>query len=328
MTTATANTAPIAGLHHVTAISGDPQRNLDFYARALGLRLVKRTVNFDDPTTYHLYYADEMGTPGSVMTFFPWPNAPQGRVGVGQVTLTHYAAPIGSLNFWEERLARAGARVLAREALFAEPRLIALDPDGLPFAIVETADSAGQQTPWITDEIPAAFALRGFHGVTLALDDAAGTAAVLTEIFGYREVGETDAPGGAQNGRVIRFRAGGDGDRAAVVDLHEATGMARGGDGVGTVHHVAFSVPDRAAQQAVRRRLAAAGHHVTPQIDRDYFWAIYFRAPGGVLFEVATDEPGFDRDEPRDQLGQALKLPERYEPARARIEAALPPLTL
>ena len=320
-------TQPIAGLHHVTAIAGDPQRNHVFYAETLGMRMVKKTVNFDDPTTYHLYFGDAIGTPGGVMTFFPWPNAPMGRVGVGQVALTQYAVPLGALAFWKERLERFGARVLAQEALFAENRLIALDPDGLPFALVEVDEPGRDAALWTTEQVPAAFAIRGFHGVTLALDHIEGTAKVLTDVFGYRREAESAAPGGDGDGRIVRFVSDGP---AKVIDLHEARGLGIGigAPGVGTVHHVAFSVPDRAAQDAVRAAVSAAGHVVTPPIDRDYFWAIYFRTPGGVLFEVATDEPGFDRDEPRDALGTSLRLPSQHEPRRAEIEAALPPLTV
>jgi glyoxalase family protein len=307
----------INGLHHVTAIVGDPQRNHAFYTGALGLRLVKKTVNFDDPTTYHLYYGDETGAPGTAMTVFPWPNAPQGRIGAGQVALTQFAVPHGALGFWTDRLPADGARLIAEESAFGEKRAVFADPDGLALALVETDDS---RTPWTTDEIGADVAIRGFHGVTLALHDGVVAARILTEIFGYAE--EASAPLGA--GRVARYRRAG--APAGVVDLHVDPALPTGRDGVGVVHHVAFSVPDRAAQWAVRGRMEAAGLRVTEPIDRDYFWAIYARIPGGVLFEVATDEPGFTRDERVDGLGRSLRLPAQHEPRRAQIEAALPAL--
>ncbi|MEL6978950.1 MAG: ring-cleaving dioxygenase [Pseudomonadota bacterium] len=317
--------APVASLHHVTAIASDAQANHDFYTAVLGLRLVKKTVNFDDPGSYHLYYGDAVGAPGTALTFFPWRDLPRGRPGLGQTVLTQFSAPPGSLDFWVERLRAHGAPVHARETLFGEERIISEDPDGMGFTITEVAKDARADggALWTTPEIGADVALRGFHGVTLALAEASPTARVLTEGFDYRR--EAEEPGfvGDKPARLIRYRGEGPG---AVVDIHEAPGLARGRDGAGVVHHIAFSVKDRAAQAEVSRRLAALGHPTTPQIDRDYFWAIYFRTPGGVLFEVATDEPGFERDEPRESLGAALKLPSRYETMRARIEQALPPL--
>lgn len=309
----------VNGLHHVTAIAGDPQRNLDFYAKALGLRFVKKTVNFDDPGTYHLYYGDEVGAPGTAMTFFPWPGAQRGIIGAGQVSLTQFAAPRGSLGFWRGRLVSMGATHIEDAETFGEARAVFADPDGLRIAIVETDDP---RAPWLAEGIGRDQAIRGFHGVALALHDGAGAEAVLTEVFGYRRV-ET-APLG--EGRLIRLRIG-DGP-AAIVDLHVDPSLPSGRDGVGAVHHVAFSVPDRAAQMEVRARMEQAGLCVTQQIDRDYFWAIYARIPGGVLLEVATDEPGFERDEPRETLGQSLRLPAQHEHLRARIEARLPALTL
>ena len=310
-------TETVNGLHHVTAIAGDPQRNLDFYAGALGLRFVKKTVNFDDPGTYHLYYGNETGAPGTAMTFFPWKGAPKGAIGAGQVALTQFAAPPGSLRFWIERLAGQGARLIAEETVFGESRAVFSDPDGLLFAIVETDDA---RAPWVTPEIGATVALRGFRGVTLALRDGAGAERVLTAAFGYARRAEA----ALGDGRLIRL-SGGDGP-ADVVDLHVDPALPAGRDGVGVVHHVAFSVPDRAAQLRVRERMTAAGLQVTQQIDRDYFWAIYARIPGGVLFEVATDEPGFDRDEPVAHLGETLRIPAQHEHLRERIEAVLPPL--
>ncbi len=312
-------TDAVNGLHHVTAIAGDPQRNLDFYAKALGLRFVKKTVNFDDPGAYHLYYGDETGAPGTAMTFFAWPDTRRGRIGAGQVSLTQFAVPAGSLPFWTDRLPRMGAEPVADDAAFGEPRAVFADPDGLRFALVETDDG---RAPWTTADVAADVAIRGFRGVTLSLHDAAGAERVLTEVFGYAREAEV-AHG---NGRMIRLRAAG--GAADVVDLREDASLPVGAEGAGVVHHVAFSVPDRAAQASMRARMAEAGLRVTPQIDRDYFWAIYARVPGGVLFEVATDEPGFTRDEPKDSLGESLRLPAQHEHLRARIEAALPPIAL
>ncbi|MEL6277978.1 MAG: ring-cleaving dioxygenase [Pseudomonadota bacterium] len=317
----TTTTSPIQGLHHVTAISTSAQGNVDFYAGVLGLRFVKKTVNFDDPGTYHLYFGDELGRPGSAITFFPWENAYRGQVGTGQVSITHYSVPEGSLGFWRERLSAHGARVIAEETIFGEDRLVAADPDGLLIALVATADD--EREAWTTDEITADVAIRGFHGATLSLRDGEGVAKILTELFGYEKLAEETA----RVGVVIRFAVP-NGNAARVIDLHVGDELPQGVEGAGTVHHIAFSVPDRAAQKQVQETVAKAGFHVTPQIDRDYFHAIYFRTPGGVLFEVATDEPGFTRDEEARHLGEGLKLPTQHEPLRSRIEQVLPKLTV
>ncbi|MEM1313272.1 MAG: VOC family protein [Pseudomonadota bacterium] len=310
--------SPVTGLHHVTAIAGDPRRNAAFYARALGQRLVKKTVNFDDPGTYHLYYGDEIGAAGTVMTFFPWANAPQGAIGAGQVSITQYAVPEGALPFWRERLPAMGARLVKdEEVVFGERRAVFADPDGLLLALVETDDP---RAPWLVEGVTADVATRGFHGVTLALAESESTAKILEGPLGYEAAG-VEAIGG---GELRRYRRA-DGV-AAIVDLHADPAMARGREGVGTVHHVAFSVPDSAAQDVVRKALLGLGLQVTPQIDRQYFNAIYTRTPGGVLFEVATEDPGFARDEEVAHLGEALKLPDQYEAYRDRIEAALPAL--
>lgn len=305
----------ILGLHHVTAVTASAQANHAFYAGALGLRFVKRTVNFDDPTAWHLYYGDETGSAGTVATFFAWPDIRRGRVGAGQVARTQFAAPRGALGFWEARLPAHGATLLARETALGETRLRFADPDGLPLAIVEADDP---RTPWTTPDVDAAVALRGFRGVMLSLRDGAGVAAVLRDVFGY-------APAGGEGG-LARWRLGD--APSGVVDIATDPAAAPGVEGAGTVHHVAFAVADRAAQERVRARMQGAGLRVTPPIDRDYFWAIYARTPGGVLFEVATEEPGFTVDEPVERLGAALRLPRRHEPHRAEIERLLPPLAV
>jgi glyoxalase family protein len=306
----------IDGLHHVTAISGAPQRNLDFYAKVLGLRFVKRTVNFDDPSVYHLYYGNEIGAPGTAMTFFPWEHLPPARRGTGEVALTSFSVPAHSLDFWRERLMRLGVPHHEPEPIFDEPALALSDPDGLPLALVAAASDA--RAPWTTPEIGAEHALRGFHGVTLALDVGAATAELLTEVMGYERVASAE--------RTHRYAAP-HGAPARYVDLIEAPDVAPAWSGLGAVHHIAFAVADDAAQDHFRRRLIGAGHRVTPRIDRTYFHSIYFQTPGGVLFEIATAGPGFTVDEPRETLGQELKLPRQHEHLRARLQQILPPLT-
>ena len=312
----------IRGLHHVTAISGDAQGNLDFYTKGLGLRLVKRTVNFDAPEVYHLYYGNREGTPGTAMTFFPFPGSQRGRVGRGQVSITQFAVPSDSLGFWEDRLPRHGARVLTRETVMGEERLVAEDPEGLPIALVVPA-APDPREPWLAHGVGEGEAIRGFRGVTLALGDGTGVAAILTGAFGYIEAGRQ--PSG--DGTLVRYRLTG-GNPADIVDVVSDRTRAPGAEAAGTVHHVAFSVADRAAQDRVRTALTESGQRVTPQIDRDYFWSIYFRTPGGVLFEVATEEPGFAIDEPVERLGESLRLPKQHEHLRTRLERLLPPLTV
>lgn len=306
----------VPGLHHVTAISGGAQRNVDFWVGVLGMRFVKRTVNFDDPTTYHLYYGDRLGSPGTAMTFFPWEQLPPGKDGVGTTSLTHLAVPAGSLDFWDRRLQARGVAEIARETVFGEERLRFVDVDGTGLVLVVPA-TPDPRAPWTTAEIGAEAAIRGFHGVTLTLARKDSTAAILTDIFGYDEE--------AVDGARTRYRAEGGGP-AAVVDIVEAPGSPPARRGSGDVHHIAFAVADDDAQIAIRTRIEQAGLQVTPQIDRTYFHSIYFRTPGGVLFEVATEGPGFTVDETPDELGSSLKLPPQHEPKRAEIERTLAPL--
>lgn len=307
----------VKGLHHVTAIASDPQANLDFYRDELGLRFVKKTVNFDDPGTYHLYYGDALGSPGSALTFFPWAGIPPGRAGTGEAGVTQYSVPEGSLDYWEKRLGAGRGEVLGRFERFGLNGLLAEDHDGTAFALVENAGDARE--PWTGNGVAEDAAIRGFEGVTLTLADKAGTADWLTGLLDYEEIG--------REGPVTRYRSRVGGE-ASIVDVEEHPDGAHAAQGAGRVHHVAFRVDDREAQKAVREAFVAEGANVTPVIDRNYFWSIYARSPGGVLFEVATDEPGFTADEAADALGSGLRLPPQHEPYRERIEQVLPPLNV
>lgn len=298
---------PLLGIHHVTAMAGEPPQNVDFYTRVLGLRLVKRTVNFDDPGTHHLYYGDEVGHPGTIMTFFPWPGARRGRRGTGQVITTSFAVPAASLGRWHERLKRAGITV-ERDTAFDEEVLAFADPDGLSLELVGT------------DGVDAAAgdAILGFAYVTLSEQGYEATVRLLTDVMGFRKTGESD--------NRFRFALGAAG-LATRVEVRCMPDAPPGRVSVGTVHHVAWRVAGAAEQRGWRERLVAAGLNVTPVLDRQYFQSIYFREPGGVLFEIATDPPGFLIDEDRERLGTDLKLPPWLEPQRARIQQALPPLS-
>ena len=304
------------GIHHVTAISGNPTRNLDFYTRTLGQRFVKKTVNFDDPGTYHLYYGDEAGSPGTVLTFFPWEHASAGRAGLGLAQTTAFRVPAASMGYWTHRLIEKGVKHEALTKRFGEPMLSFSDPDGMSLALVGTGRTDGEAA-YSNGEIPAAHAIRGFHGVTLMLDAAAPTGGILTDVLGFTEVG--------REGQHVRYRAN-DGI-GGVVDIREARGFLAGRMGRGSVHHVAFRAADDEEQSEMARKLMTShGMHPTEQKDRQYFRSIYFREPGGVLFEIATDQPGFTIDEPLDSLGEALKLPPFLEPRRKELEAVLPSL--
>ncbi|HEY1948801.1 MAG TPA: ring-cleaving dioxygenase [Bryobacteraceae bacterium] len=310
-------TKPILGIHHVTAIATDPQRNLDFYTEVLGLRLVKRTVNFDDPGTYHFYFGDETGSPGTILTFFPWPNAGQGRAGVGQTTVTSFSVPEPSLSYWEGRLRSAGVPVEASGKRFDEDVLTFADPDGLKLEIVAHADARQVQT-WTGTDVPLEHSIRGFHSVTLAERNLEATAGTL-QTMGFHKVAEA--------GNRFRFEVGEGGDGTRVDVLALPTGR-HGSVAAGTVHHVAFRVADDESQLEWRKDLIQHGLDVTPVQDRNYFHSIYFREPGGVLFELATDPPGFAIDEPVESLGEALKLPESFKHFRDEIEKVLPPIEL
>jgi glyoxalase family protein len=313
-------TPQILGIHHVTAIAGDPQRNIDFYTQTLGLRLVKLTVNFDDPGTYHLYYGDGLGRPGTIMTFFPWPGAPRGVVGLGQVAATAFSVPPASLDFWRRRLASHGVESRGPRRRFEDRVLEFEDPDGLPLELV--AGGADARPGWEAGPVAADNAIRGVGGVTLAerAPRAASerTLRLLTGTMDFRAIAETD--------ERLRY-AMGDGGPGALADVLLAA-LPPGRLGAGTVHHVAWRTPDDAHQAAWRERIAAAGLDVTPVRDRQYFRSIYFREPGGVLFEIATDPPGFSADEPVEDLGGRLSLPPWLESSRQAIERSLPEIRL
>ncbi len=310
----------ILGLHHITAMAGDVAANVQFYTQVLGLRLIKRTVNFDDPSTYHLYFGDTVGTPGSALTFFYWAGQPRGRPGPGQATDTAWSVPASSLDFWRERLASRGLE-FAEERRFGDTVLRFSDPDGLGLEIVATSEADPRQ-PWAHPEVPVAHGLRGFHSTTLTHADSARTARLLVDIMGWREIAREPASGG---GERVRYAAGAGGP-GAYVDLVSAPEAPRGRPGAGTVHHVAFRVADDAEEIVALAEWRAAGLQPSPQVDRNYFHSIYAREPGGVLFEIATDQPGFLIDETRESLGSRLLLPPQYEPHRAAIEARLDPL--
>ena len=299
----------VTGIHHVTAIAGDPQRNLDFYTQVLGLRLVKLTVNFDDPGTYHFYFGDANGTPGSILTFFPWAGVPRGTVGNGQVSATSFAIPAGSLSHWRDRLKEHGIAAEDLPPRFGETVLRFEDPDGLPLEIIAT----GTAPP------DPAHAIAGFHSATLSEEGYEKTAALLQEVMGLRAVGA--------EGNRFRYRMG-EGGPATIVDVLCSPDARPGRLGAGTVHHIAWRTPNDEQQLAWRRRLVEDGYNVSPVMDRTYFHSIYYREPGGILFEIATDPPGFALDEPSDRLGRRLMLPPQYEPHRALLERRLPKLRL
>ncbi|MDM9622757.1 dioxygenase [Rhizobium sp. AC44/96] len=304
----------IKGLHHVTSMASDAQQNNKFFTNTLGLRRVKKTVNFDEPSVYHLYYGDENGTPGTVMTYFPFPHMMTGRPGVGEVGETQFSIPKGSLAFWKERLIAQNVGGLQTDTVFGDNRLRFIGPDGDGFALVEKNDDS--RAPWLAEGISADNAIRGFSGARFNLRDTAATEELLSFMGYERADAEAD---------VKRFIIPG-GNGADTIDLATLPNTPFARQGAGSVHHIAFAVDNREKQLEVRKALMDTGYQVTPVIDRDYFWAIYFRTPGGILFEIATNEPGFDRDEDTAHLGEALKLPNRYEPFRDKIEASLAPL--
>jgi glyoxalase family protein len=306
----------ITGLHHITVIAGDAQENLDFYTGVLGMRLVKRTVNQDVPGTYHLFYADGDAHAGTDLTFFPWPDMAPGQRGVGLTVEVALAVPVGSLDYWVDRLAQHGIRVDSPVTRFGERLLTFADPHGLRLALVETADDR-EFTPWSKSAVPEASQVRGLHGVRLLERSAAPTVDFLTGTMGFEEIGQEE--------EWRRFALPGD-RSGRVLDIKEAPDERQGIWGTGSVHHIAWRVPDDATELAVQSRLHYAGRRPTQVIDRFWFKSVYFREPGGALFEIATDGPGFGVDEQLDELGARLVLPPWLESKRAMIEADLPPL--
>ncbi len=304
----------IQGLHHVTSMAADARTNNRFFTDALGLRRVKKTVNFDSPDVYHLYYGDETGSPGSIMTYFPFPHMGPGRHGTGEVGTTVFSVPDGALGFWSDRLANLKVDGLKPSETFGEKRLEFAGPDGDGFALVEVKDDA--RPAWTHGGVSQDHAIRGFHSVTMRLRDEGSTSELL-KFMGYEIQDEKDG--------VKRFTKP-NGNGAHLIDVETMPNTSNALQGAGSVHHVAFAVDDRAKQLEVRKALLDTGYQVTPVIDRDYFWAIYFRTPGGILFEIATNEPGFSRDEDLAHLGEALKLPRQHEHLRAAIEEHLEPL--
>lgn len=306
----------LLGLHHITAIAGGAKQNVDFYTKVLGLRLLKKTVNFDDPGTYHLYYGDEKGSAGSILTFFPYEGARRGRAGTGMATNIAYSVPAGSFDFWIDRFEQHKVIYNKPSEKFGEQYLTFLDPDGLKLELV-VPRNPDSRVPWETGEVKSAVATKGFHGVTLTLQSIKATAAVLTDLLGYTLL--------EQSGNRYRYMTGAV-EAANIIDLVELPQEARGLGGAGTNHHIAFRVKNEDVLMAFHDKIAGKGHQITNKIDRNYFYSLYFREPGGVLFEIATDNPGFGIDEPWDQLGSGLLLPPQYESRRAELEGVLPKL--
>ncbi|MBV8325069.1 ring-cleaving dioxygenase [Chryseobacterium sp.] len=306
----------ILGLHHITAIADNAKRNLDFYTKILGVRLVKKTVNFDDPGTYHFYFGNENGTPGTILTFFPWEGIGPGTNGSGMATHIGYSVPKGSLEFWKNRLKNLNVTIEEGE-IFGEKMISFKDPDGLQLQFIEPSDDDNRKV-WTTDDIKDESALKGFHHITLTLKKADPTISVLTDILGY----------GVQKQEGERYRLATDAiDTAHLVDIIENDKIPTGRNAAGTNHHIAFRVKDDNVLMEYREKVLSAGLSITPKINRDYFYSLYFREPGGVLFEIATDNPGFTVDEPLEELGTHLKLPVQYERMREKIEGVLPNLS-
>ncbi|MEO9003360.1 MAG: ring-cleaving dioxygenase [Ginsengibacter sp.] len=306
----------VLGLHHITAIAGDAKRNLEFYTKILGQRLVKKTVNFDDPQTYHFYFGNEIGTAGTILTFFSWPRVRKGYNGSGMATGIGYAVPEGSLSFWSDRFKEFNVKHDEVAERFGEKYLHFEDSDGLKMDLI-VPEKSDERKSWETNEVSASVATKGFHSIALTVKHIDDTAAILTEIFGYQLL--------KQEGNRYRFVTDAI-DNASIVDIIEAPHLAEGLNAGGTNHHVAFRVKDESILMNYREKVLSKGLDITPKIDRDYFFSLYFREPGGVLFELATENPGFDKDEPVSELGTHLKLPNKYEGIRSELEKVLPEL--
>ena len=306
----------LTGIHHVTAIAGDPQENVDFYSGILALRFIKLTVNFDDPSAYHLYFGDEIGNPGTILTFFSWPGAQRGRRGSGQAVACSFSVPEGSLDYWMDRLAAHAVNFDAPRNRLAEEFIALKDPDGLQLELVAHA-GADARSGWAQGSVPGAFTIRGVHGVTLNERYPERTARYLQDILKFRNAGESPD--------VFRMETG-DGGAGTIVNIQKSSADPMGLVAVGSIHHVAWRTPDDQGQNSWRDDLLGCGINVTPIVDRQYFRSIYFREPGGVLFEIATDLPGFLVDETKEELGMQLRLPPWHEERRAIIERSLPPI--
>lgn len=304
----------INGIHHVTALAADPQRNVDFYAGILGLRMVKKTINFDAPDVYHFYYGNEIGAPGTIMTFFPYSGIGPGRKGIGQLTVTSFSIPTNSLGYWIDRLQKFGIQASQPQQRFDETFITFEDFDGLALELVAT--DKDERPPFTYGQVAEAHSIRGFYGVTLAEEGYERTAGLLTQTMDHQLIGES----------ANRFRYSASGKPGDFIDVLCIPGTLRGLGGGGTVHHLAFATDNDQTQLDIRSKIALQGLNVTPVLDRQYFHSIYFREPGGVLFEVATNPPGFLFDENKEHLGEALKLPPWEEANRAEIEAGLMPI--
>jgi glyoxalase family protein len=309
--------ASIPGIHHVTCITGDVQKNVDFYVTVLGLRFIKKSINQDVPDTYHLYFGDYLGSPGTAMTFFGWPSWPKRKAGSGQVTTVAFTVPEGSLDFWRSRL-RTLKIEHARANRFGADLLVLQDADGIELELVARPTSL-PTTPWREGPVPAEHAIRGFHAVTMTVAETSASFELLTKTMGFRQ--------GARDGNHTRFETGG-GGADSTLDVIEAPEGPVGEESIGTVHHVAWRAPDDERQAAWREKLVAAGRNVTPVIDRWYFSSIYYREPGGVLFEIATDGPGFTVDEKPEALGSGLSLPPWFQVRRDRLDQVLTPIAV
>jgi glyoxalase family protein len=308
----------IHGIHHITAISGDPQKNVDFYLHVLGLRLVKKTVNFDDPHTYHLYYGDEKGSPGSILTFFPWTEQGyKGRKGSGQITTTSFSVPISSINYWIERLNKLNIEFAGPLKRFNEQILIFEDHDGFELEIVASEEE--KRPGWEISNVPGEHSIRGFFGATISHQNTESTENMIVNYMDFKKVKET--------GNRVRYFSGAE-EPGNYLDLLALPDYHKGIMGIGAVHHISFRTKNDDTQKEIREKLLGKNISVTPVMDRNYFHSIYFREPGGVLFEIATDPPGFLTDEDINSLGSTLKLPEWYESLRDDIEKALPALRI
>jgi len=309
--------ANVPGIHHVTAITGDVQKCTDFYVGVLGLRFIKKSINQDVPDTYHIYFGDYVGTSGTAMTFFGWPSWPKRKTGSSQVTTVSFAVPKGSLDYWNSRLRRLGLSA-GRTSRFGTDGIALTDPDGIELELVGDA-SDDRWVPWKESPVDQDAAIRGFHSVTMTVAESMATVDFLVDTMGFRKAGE--------EGRRSRFETG-EGGPHSILDVVESPEGPEGEESTGTVHHVAWRTADAAHQSEWRQVMVKAGRNVTPVIDRYYFKSIYFREPGGVLFEIATDGPGFTVDESADSLGSTLSLPPWFNVRRDRLDATLPPIVV